>query len=98
MNDVLNDALAKIESLTADVQDLSSAGQKIIDEKVALEFENHRLTAEVTVCRAFVERIAKQLLVAELPDEAEGGDPEGAYDIIVQEARDALDTVSGKQG
>lgn len=58
------------------------------------------LRAEGGIARKFVERIAKQPTVAELPEEAEGGDPESAYDIIVYEARTALkemDTASGGQ-
>lgn len=53
------------------------------------------LSAENKISRGFLERIAKQPLLDELPEEAEGGDPEGGYDGIVSDARETLARLSG---
>jgi hypothetical protein len=62
-----------------------------IEEKKGRKYQNYRDTMQALLDGArWIQRIAKQPLLDEMPEEYEGGDPEGAYDSIVIEARDAL--------
>jgi hypothetical protein len=91
---------ARLELVSEDGRRLTESCDGIAcrDDTIKLQDDRiSRLTTEGKITRKFVERIAKQPLIEELPEDAEGGDPEGAYDAIVAEAREALSRVSGKR-
>jgi len=69
---------------------------EIIEAKQVLETAGDTLPPQPQedIAFTFVKRIAKQPLIEELPEEAEGGDPESAYNIIVYEARYALNKIA----
>jgi len=56
--------------------------------------ELERKEARIEKLEKWVKRIAKQPTLDELPEDAEGGDPESAYDIIVYEAREVIEALT----